>query len=222
MKISKFLFALIFAGIFASCSDDNQTNTNAPSSNFRMSNQDIERTFKDIISIDDTSEQLFIASALAPDDKLALWQYKFENFKSNNDLNAQQANFIEELQSVLSEQILTTGSPERNAFLRDKSEWYLNQAKHLFGENEGWYLLTKVENINNRIDRINGTTSGKPSSPSGIKKCECEKDSECKRLTGIGLWGLEWENGSCSNKTCVIQDWFFGFIESDNDARCVY
>ncbi|MGV9003022.1 bacteriocin fulvocin C-related protein [Flavobacterium sp.] len=224
---TRFLF---LSFLILSCSKDNPNDQQTVDVNYdhnihqRLSNVGIEEIFNKIVELDDTNEQILAASTLAAEDKLSLWQYKLNNFKSKNDLHEIQITYIDELLSKLKVEYFIEGSNERKEFLENMSKIYMLKAKSLFGENEGWYLLTKVENINNRIDKLN-LNSEIPVDENlarGIKTCTCVSDSECVRLTGASVWGLSWEYGTCGGSACYVQTYFFGLWESDNNGRCIY
>lgn len=222
--ILMFCLTLLFS--FNSCSNDGTSNDELGNSNTtnvtaRQSAEEIVQTYNSIIEINDTGEQRLVASALSSEDKFSLWQYKLDNFKNNNNLSVAQINFINDLKRDLTELVFVENSDARKEFILNKKNEYMTNAKLLFGENEGRYLLTKVENINHRIEKItadnNRVVSGGP-----IRKCDCESNSECWRLTGVSVWGLSWEYGNCSNNTCTVEVYLFGLWESSNIGRCTY
>lgn len=212
---------------FYSCSNDETSNDELGNSNTtnitaRQSAEEIAKTYTSIIEINDLSDQTLIASALSSEDKFSLWQYKLDNFKNNNNLNIEQINFINHLKIDLNENVFVENSVAKNEFILNKKDTYMTNAKLLFGEKEGEYLLTKVENINHRIERIVTGNNRLDSGIGGpIKNCNCENDSECWRWTGVSVWGLSWEYGTCSNVTCYQEVYLFVW-HSNNDGRCTY
>jgi len=226
----KIVLSFIVFG-FISCSNDDSNipkqsnffNSSSNSNVQRMSSAEIEDTFNKIVSLNDTNEQILAASTLSPEDKLSLWIYKLENFKENNSLTSEQINFINSLISELNQNLFDEKSNLRIEFLQNRSDEIMQNAKNLFGEKEGWYLLTKVENINHRIARINALNEIEKEGDmsKALRSCTCESSSECVRVTGISVWWVSWEYGTCGGN-CYTRTYFFGLWESDNTGRCKY
>lgn len=175
-------------------------------------------------------EQRVALTTLNPNQRYNIWLLKLQNFKENNLLNKNQLNLINDLQSDLNEKLFTNNdekNKEKLIFLNEKRDFYLNKAIELFGKNEGIYLLTKIENINQTIIKIKDkiktdkVTQNSSNSKNAVRSCNCEKDRECIRLTGVGLDGFSWEWGTCTNSNCYVQV-YFGLWESDNIGRCIY
>lgn len=212
--------------LFNNCSNDepekNKLNdNNSFIVNSKLSLDEIKDVYNNIIKIDDTDEQVLAASTLSPEEKLALWEYKLQNFKSNNNLNQAQNDFVNELLSVLTEKHFVAGSAERTEFLNNLSSNYMSRARDLFGQNEGWYLLTKVENINHRIDRFNNNNGSINVESGGIRACNCEPNDTCARINSVSVWGIGWEYGRCGGG-CYVREYFWGLWESDDTGRCNY
>ncbi len=198
-------------------------NANNPSITNKTNQNDIE-IYKSIISLNDLEEQRLAFATLNPSQRFSVWMLKLDNFKKNNSLNKVQSNFINELQSELKVSLFTDNNDNNNEkinFKATRKEYFLNKAISLFGVNEGRYLLTKVENINQTIDKLNnGIIANKFAGP-GLRSCNCEGNSECVRLTGISIWGISWEYGTCPSGGCYVQV-YLGIWESDNTGRCSY
>lgn len=193
----------------------------------RINQKDIN-IYQNIISLNDLEEQRLAFATLNPSQRYNVWMLKLENFKNNNSLSQEQNTFIYELQSELKVELFTDikeNNSEKINFKVKRKEYYLNKAIALFGINEGKYLLTKIENINQTIDKLKSglilnSLSGKKA-PDPIRSCDCEKSSECVRLTGVSWIGLSWEYGTCPSGGCYVQV-YLGIWESDNRGRCSY
>lgn len=146
--------------------------------------------YDEIVALDDTTEQLIVASALSPEEIYQLWLTKIDDYKENNEVNAEQLTFLTNLENSFSPEVFQEGE------IRDAFDFNgkLLEAQDIFGENEGWYLLNRVENINHRVSRILETSEvqGNP-----IEACECNKNSNCRRITGVswvgsflGVWNM--------------------------------
>lgn len=182
--------------------------------------------YKTIIDLNNTKSQNLATYSLNPTEINEIWQLKLENFEKNNKLNSRQQDFISKLKSVINSELFTQNSDYRKYFLQNEKDKFMIEAKKLFGENEGWYLLTKIENINQRFEKNKllkeNENSRLPGGPGGeIRACDCDNTPDCKRITGLGWISISWEYGTCSNSTCYVET-FLGIWESDNDGRCVY
>lgn len=165
--MKKVFFIVCASVFFLSCDNENlETNSNS----LKYKNSDIfARTnsenleFYDSIVAQETEDQKLIFSSLTAQDRYTLWLIKLDNFKSNNELNSYQSSFIDELISELRVEMFTDNSDLNSVklnFINQRKDYYLNRAKALFGENEGWYLLTKIENINHAIAKIGNPSIG--------------------------------------------------------------
>lgn len=218
------LMCLSFLIYLNSCSNEEVDNDKLETNNIealesRLSLDEMDKLYNSIIQIQDLDEQRLVASALISEDKYSLWQCKLNNFISKNNLNVTQIQFINDLKADLKEEIFVENSIARKSFILNKKEFYMTKAKSLFGDKEGWYLLTKVENINHSLSKISAGGGGPGGGP--ISACNCEDDGECVRLTGVSWVGLSWEYGTCANSTCYVES-YFGIWESDNDGKCSY
>jgi hypothetical protein len=215
--MKKFIFFVVLT-VLLSCESDQQiTNSeaNVSFSNERLAGEDI---YYDIIENEDVFLQKQIASSYSAEEILRIWQIKLNVFKRENLLNSDQILLIDELLSELTSAHFTEGAV-RDDFYNGRNDYYLSSAIDLFGENEGWYLLTHVENINHRVahfQRLGFTLVDT------IEPCNCSKDSHCRRINGVSLGGISWETGRCGGVTCYRPVYLFGLIESDNNARCSY
>ncbi len=215
------LLILISLISLSSCSNENDEAANSNSKNYltkkSMSN------YENIVRLDKTSSQKLATYSLSPTEINEIWQLKLDNFLENNELNSAQQNFILKLKSEINSNLFVKNNPYRNLFLLNKKDKYMEEAKSLFGENEGWYLLTKIENINQRFEKNKLKKNSQSDKVAGdpIKSCDCDNTPDCKRLTGIGVWSISWEYGVCKNKSCYVSS-FLGIWESDNDGLCVY
>lgn len=182
------------------------------------STSNINDLYYQIVELEDTREQMLVASALTAAEMYEMWFVKIDDYKSNNDLNTDQLAFLTNLESILEPNLFIEDSAERENF---DFEDLMVEAKNVFGENEGEYFLSKVENINHRIAHFySGVIIADPNPT--IEACDCNKNSNCTRLTGISIWGLSWEYGTCSTSTCYRETYLFGLIESSNNKRCTY
>ena len=105
----------------------------------------------------------------------------------------------------------------------------MSKSMQLFGENLGYYLLTKFENTNQTLDKLDINNDKVNISIMGpeqaISACDCTKDSNCRRLTGVSIWGFSWENGRCSEDSCYRETvHVFGYTlwESSDNGKCEY
>lgn len=214
-KISLVLLCLVATGIVA-CSEESEETTGIVLSS-EITARSISSLYDSIARLEDTEDQLLIASTLTPKQKMDMWQIKLSNFEQNNSLTQQQTDFIEGLKLALqNESLFDERSPERASF---PAGTYLENAKSLFGVEAGGYLLTRVENINHRLEKIaeSGAIERGP-----VRSCTCESDGECYRITGVELWGVQWEYGTCPSGGCYVRTYFFGLWESSNTGRCKY
>jgi hypothetical protein len=217
----KLSILIILTCFLYSCSDDSDIKNSTNSLNFTIKNNTCS-VYDSIASLDDTDDQLLVASALSPNEKMNLWQCKLDHFKNTNTLSTNQLDFINKLELKLSnEEIFIENSKTRADFISTEKTALMNEAQTLFGQNEGWYLLTKVENITHRVAKLPYTIEPMPGGGT-IKACGCQKDSDCVRLTGISIWGVSWQYGTCPAGGCYVQTYFFGIWESDNIGRCKY
>lgn len=223
-RISTLLLASLLLTAIISCEKDNlETSENKTKNSIEIFNRTSQENldFYDSIVALDTEDQKLVFATLSPKERNEIWHIKLKNFKDKNLLNNDQITFIDELSSELNENLFTNKdiqNSEKLDFIKNRKDYFFNKAKNLFGENEGWYLLTKIENINHAISKLDKLPSG---GGGPIRSCECEKSRECTRLTGISLDGLSWEYGNCSNGGCYVQV-YFGIWESDNTGRCSY
>lgn len=210
--MKKTFLTLIILLFISSCERTSDNNLNV---------SDIKNNslFEKITKLDNTLEQEIVATSLNPNEIHKLWLAKIDNYLDNNIVTTDQKNFLEKLKRDLKPSLFVANSEYRNSF--DFSQREI-EAKKVFGENEGYYFLTKVENINQRIEKIkNNETNNREAEPDPvIEACNCVKSSECSRIVGIGLDGISWENGTCNAGTCYRKS--FLWWESDNNRICVY
>ena len=148
---------------------------------------------------------------------MMFWIVKIENYRINNELSSEQSTFLTDLEYDISPQIFQKGEARNNFDFNGR----LLEAQRLFGENEGWYFLNKVENIHHAIARVGHDTSlvdGGSENP--IEACQCNKNSNCVRITGASLSSLSWQYGTCNSGGCYRPS--FWFWESSNNGRCKY
>ena len=219
MKKIKILATFFLAGIIISCSSD-ETESENNAFNLKSAGS---TTFKEISALEDTYDQIIVASALNPDDKRQLWQDKLDNFIANNDLDTDQKDFLFNLKTELNdERIFEDGNQIRVNFLKVRTPEIVVKSAELFGKLESSYLLNKVENLNQRIYILNNGGGSGTTNPPTIRSCDCESWDECYRLVSISFDGLGWEYGACDTSNCFVQEYFFGFVESDNRGRCKF
>lgn len=182
------------------------------------SSSNITDLYNQIVGIDDTNEQILVASALTSQQMYEMWLVKINNYRANNSLTTDQMFFLSDLENTLTPNLFVSGSSERTNFDFDG---LMAEAQGLFGDNEGWYFLSKVENINHRI--ATGVTTGvgfQDSNP--IESCDCNKNSNCVRLVGISIDGLSWEYGKCNSGGCYRSEYLWGLYKSSNTGLCTY
>lgn len=181
-----------------------------------------QRLYDEILTVDDLNEQKIVLSTFDSETQSALWQIKLDNFVENNDLNETQLEVIDELKSVMTPDNFTKIKNNNNTSLKQSMEILRRKVINSFDENVGWYLLTKFENINQtlaKIEKIYNTTNA--ARKSALRACSCEPNDSCARLTGATIWGLSWEYGDCGGD-CYVERYWFGLYESDNTGRCSY
>ena len=177
IKITIFglLFLLFGATLFWACSNEDEGQLLSASAKREMSDwSEYQDIYNSIISLENTDDQRVAFTGLTPDERLGVMKLKFINFKENNTLNVEQSAFIDEIYKLLTVELLTEDHPESIHFIEEKSENYMERSKSLFGEDEGWYLLAHVENINQRIDILKqqggGTNEGGLYMPVTVQK----------------------------------------------------
>lgn len=225
MKVFKSMFAFMVIAIsLTSCNydrkDEGLQNVKPNSSMYSMKSE-MSSLYYDIIKNEDTNKQLLIASSLDPLQMYNLWMVKIEDYKRNNNLNREQELFLNSLKRELTPQHFVRKSKERMSFDFDEK---LRVSQELFGYNEGWYFLSKVENINHRLSMLrdsNSDTNNKIADDT-IEPCGCTSNSDCTRIVGVALWGASWEYGECSDSKCYRETYLWGLFESKDNKRCVY
>lgn len=229
ISILSALFLTFGATMFWSCSNEDEGQSSSAFVKREMSDwSEFLEIYNSIISLENTSDQKLAFAVLTPNERLGVMKLKFINFRDNNTLNEEQLAFVNEVYDLLRVELFTENHSERIHFIEEESENYMERSKSLFGEDEGWYLLAQVENINQRIDILNSggvyNTSQSDGNPP-ISACDCAKSSECKRITGVAIglrqFSLEWEYGTCPYGDCYVRS-FFGLWESSNNGRCSY
>lgn len=218
MKKIKFLAACVSLLLIISCSTDNvESNTNFDIKSSSRSN------FEQISDIDNILDQITVASALSPDDKRQLWQDKLDNYISNNKLNSSQADFLYQLKVELNDAgIFEKDNEKRIKFIHDRTPEIQSKGAELLGVNESLYLFTRVENPNQRVDRLTGGGGSGTINPGTISACDCEDYNGCVRIVSVSLTSISWEYGDCNDGGCFVDTYFFGFVESDNTGSCKY
>lgn len=195
------------------------SNDDIISNSFKRS--DINSLYESIVKIEDTKEQMLVASALTKEEMYGLWLAKIQDYKDNNAMNSNKQLFFQYLMSVLDPELFVENSEIRQGLDRDKLYFFAERA---FGIDEADYFLNNVENINHRIAYFNSSydTTLNPPKSNVVEACECNKDGNCKRITGVSYLGISWEYGSCINETCYRKEYLFGFYKSSNTGRCQY
>lgn len=221
MKKINFIFGALLVLLF-SCENpeiemsESSSTTNTSTINTISSSNSIS-LYDEIVKLEDVNEQILVASALSPQEMYELWLVKIDNYKANNRTTNLQLEFFDQLKSILEPNVFIENSAERNNI--DKENLY-TKAVLAFGEDEADYFLNNVENINHRIAYF---ASGKVlSNPKIIEACNCNKNGNCKRITGISVVGISWEYGECMLGDCYRETYFFRLIESSNTGRCKY
>ena len=220
---TKFLFIgmLFLAVTFYSCEDESTNDIIFNEKSFT----DYNSLYNDIIAIESLDEQLIVADGLSSIEKYTMWQLKLENFMSINQLNYDQTQFVNRLISEISLDLFENEA-ERRSFNENKKDNLMDESKQLFGNELGHYLLTKFENSNQTIDKL-GTNKSSTVVKNfhAISNCDCSKDGHCYRLTGIGIDGIAWEYGVCSDDDCYRESvHVFGYKlwESSDNGKCQY
>lgn len=186
---------------------------------------DYDRLYEEIVSIESLDEQLIVVNGLSSIEKYNMWQLKLDNFKSNNQLNDNQTQFIDKLKAEISLDLFEDESV-RTFFDKNQKESLMKESIQLFGIELGNYLLTKFENVNQTLDKLGYNESLETvKNFDAISSCDCTKDGDCYRLTGLGFDGLAWEYGVCSNDDCYKETvHVFGYTlwESSDNGKCQY
>lgn len=220
-KINYFLGVLLIV-LFSCENQDIEKNdedllTNIPTFN-TISSTNGTSLYDEIVKLEDTNEQMLVASALSPQEIYELWIAKIDNYKVNNRTTNLQLEFFDHLESFLEPNVFIENSTERNNI--DRGNVY-SKAILAFGEDEADYFLNNVENINHRIAYFSGSYNSGIKNPI-IQACNCNKDGNCKRITGVSVGGISWEYGECNHGGCYKETYLFGWIESSNTGRCQY
>jgi hypothetical protein len=229
------LFLIVSFFTFLSCSDNDtqfeETQNLKEKQNefsYRLTfSEQINNIYNNIIGEKNLTNQLIIANSLSPEEKYAIWQLKLQNFKDFNSLNNNQNEFINKLQTLITEDLFTNEA-SRISFNNSQIQTLYNESITLFGNDLGHYLLTNVENSNQTLDKIYGNSNYPPSNVSvnqTIEACNCSANSHCTRLTGVSWIGLSWEYGTCNGGSCYrrsIAILSFEIWESSDNKRCTY
>ncbi|QYJ68769.1 bacteriocin fulvocin C-related protein [Flavobacterium litorale] len=207
MKKLKIVFTMALLGLLFSCSSDsNEIKTENTNSNYIPKSGDSDGiTFNDITEIEDLNDQILVASTLSPDGMRAMWQDKLENFLENNILSEEQYNYINDLKSEIDvTNIFIEDAEDRTNFLSERSPVIVSELIDLFGEAATTYLIRKIENVNQSVDRLTGG-SGDPISqlPTLTQACSCGGtslgfDHGCV-LVGQGGYLV----GECRTRNCA-------------------
>lgn len=216
----KKIYILLFAvsGLLFSCSTDGEDNSKDPiRTKTNMSD------FDQIVQIENIYDQITAASALSAEAKAILWQDKIQNYIANNVVAAPQLNYLNELKSHFSNKnVFIDGHPERINFMENESDFYIQQAKELFGEGEGWYLLHRVENINHRIAALVGPGPNHPWSdpplPQSLNHCSCYTAGNCYIITILTPNTWRFVEGKCRSSYCLPPSW--GWSPFLYNGRC--
>lgn len=211
----KKIYILLFAvsGLLFSCSTDGEDN-----SKDSIKTKTNLSDFDQIVQIENIYDQITAASALSAEAKATLWQDKVQNYIANNVVTAPQLNYLNELKSHFSNKnVFIDGHPERINFMENESDFYIQQAKELFGESEGWYLLYRVENINHRIAALVGPGPwSDPPYPPSLTPCSCYIAGNCWIITKTTPNTWRFVEGKCISGNCIMPFWGpFRF-----DGRC--
>jgi Tfp pilus assembly protein PilP len=208
--------------ILVACSNENDEIVNSKTYN----SSSAKSSYKTIIDLNSTKSQSLATYSLNPNEINDIWHLKLENFEKNNTLKTKQKDFINKLKVEINSELFVKNSSHRNDFLSNKKDILMIEAKALFGENEGWYLLTKIENINqrfekNKVNKKNESASFARWEDDPVRACDCDNTPDCKRITGFGPFSLSWEYGTCTTSNCYVPT-YLGLWESDNDGKCKY
>jgi hypothetical protein len=225
-QIIKLMSASLFVFIF-SCNNENLEQFDDALLN-QMENKisstdEYQRLYEKILLIDDLNEQKITLSSFSFDTQSILWQLKLNNFIKHNNLTNKQLKIINELKNLLTPDNLRGIRNKNNTTLTQKTKMLKTKIINSFEKNIGWYLINKFENINQTLAKIDLNTV-KQTDPNNntIGDCNCTKNSDCIRLTGISMYGLSWEYGTCQPQTCYSSDGWFGLFENDNNRVCEY
>lgn len=234
-----FFFGLITTLLFLSCSNDQEFSsleTNNKIENFKVKarTNEIILLYEKIISEDDLVTQKAIVSSFDFETQASLFLLKFDDFKKNNNLNDEQTKFIDYIIEISTPNNLESVS-KKTIEIIDLYNFLSSESIRLFGENEGWYLINRFENINQSIEKLKKNNNSSISLNNSLARslsagtdCNCTSDSNCKRLTGFSIGpgglGLQWENGTCNNGGCDIKryDFYFFIVESTDKGLCKY
>lgn len=222
----KKIFLLLVMTTFAlSCetdsTQDDLTNHNLKSDIVKRTVSEYKQLYDSIVALD-VDDQMLVFSTLKPDERHLIWNIKLDNFISDNNLNDEQKLFVQELRESLKVEYFTDEDNQaKTDFINNKRDYFINKSKALFGDNEGRYFLTKIENINHAINKLPNRDEG---SKGPLRACNCESSSECYRVTGVSWVGISWEYGNCGNGGCYVPVYNFLVFscESDNTGRCAY
>ena len=229
-------FLLVGFSSISCSSDDLNSNETVEQNNLRILTQnELIELYDEIIREEDLNLQKQVISTFDFETQAALFQMKFNNFLSANQLNVEQIAFVNYLVSLSTAEIFEEARISPESFVELSNDIQLN-AVTLFGENEGWYLVNRFENINQTIDKIalNHNVSNSTLRrflSDNTPYCECQTWAGCKRLTGVGITicggagiQLNWEYGKCNNGGCTRAQWNLGVftILSNDTGLCSY
>ena len=226
-------FSFIGFSSISCSSDDLNSNEVVEHNNLRILTQnELIELYDEIIREEDLNLQKQVVSTFDFETQAALFQMKFNNFLSANQLSGQQIAFVNYLKSLSTAEIFEEARINPESFVELSNDVQLN-AVTLFGGNEGWYLINRFENINQTIDKIAQNNNVNNSTlrrflSDNKPYCECQTWAGCKRLTGInagsGGIGLIWEYGNCNNGGCDRAQWNWGIftILSNDTGLCSY
>ncbi len=220
------ILIIVITTIIFSCSKDEINFEGTETLNeysLKNNHSEYQGLYDKILSIDDLTEQKIVVSTFNSGTQAILWKMKLNNFVINNKLDEKQLDFIQRLNTLLTPENISDITKRENKDLIIIFDNYKHEAIELFEEHIGWYLLNKFENINqtlNKIDSSSNNSLNNASTKNIIKPCNCQEMDECWRITGVSIWGIQWEYGSCDSEDCYVQDYWVW--QSDNTGRCHY
>lgn len=178
-----------------------------------------ENQYQKIANLIDTEDQKLAYSSLEAGEKLSFWKQKFDKIRNTTNLTNEQADFIDDIENSLTKTTFNENSNEFTVFKDYYTKVFDAKSKKLFNDEQCFLYFYSFElkedltseKINYRIleQGLNSTESN--NSTARIRECNCNTGG-CKRLTGLSVWGLEWENGECRGITCWDDNWGCGFM----------
>jgi len=233
MKKNVLILSLILISLFFNQSCVKQDNLDDSSFQIGMKSSienDYQNLYYKIIKVD-IDHQKQVVNSFDYKTQSILFKLKLDNYASNNKLNNKQKQALKKWKSFLTPDNLKKVREKKDKVLSNKIRILKTEILNSFEKNVGWYLINKFENTNQTLAKIklkksnSELNTGEPNTNGTkniIRDCDCTKDSNCIRVTGISIWGISWEHGRCTQKTCYSGSGFLGLFENQNNGLCVY